>query len=47
LVTPGHLSTNPRLVKEADALAAAGYQVSVVSARFICLLRFRFVKELL
>lgn len=35
LVTPGHLSTNPRLVKEADALAAAGYQVSVVSARFI------------
>ena len=35
LVTPGHLSTNPRLVKEADALAAAGYEVSVVSARFI------------
>lgn len=35
LVTPGHLSTNPRLVKEADALVAAGYRVSVVSARFI------------
>ena len=35
LVTPGHLSTNPRLVKEADALAAAGYRVSVVAARFI------------
>lgn len=35
LVTPGHLSTNPRLVKEADALAAAGYEVNVVSARFI------------
>lgn len=35
LVTPGHLSTNPRLVKEADALAAAGYAVSIVSARFI------------
>ncbi len=33
LVTPGHLSTNPRLVKEADALAAAGYRVSVVSSR--------------
>ena len=25
LLTPGHLSTNPRLVKEADALANAGY----------------------
>jgi len=35
LVTPGHLSTNPRLVKEADALAAAGYAVSIVSSRFI------------
>jgi glycosyltransferase involved in cell wall biosynthesis len=35
LVSPGHLSTNPRLVKEADALVAAGYQVSVVAARFI------------
>lgn len=35
LVTPGHLSTNPRLVKEADALAAAGHEVSIVSARFM------------
>ncbi len=35
LVTPGHLSTNPRLVKEADALSAAGYEVSIVAARFI------------
>jgi glycosyltransferase involved in cell wall biosynthesis len=35
LVTPGHLSTNPRLVKEADALAAAGCAISIVSARFI------------
>ncbi len=35
LVTPGHLSTNPRLVKEADALMAAGHEVSIVSARFI------------
>lgn len=34
-MTPGHLSTNPRLVKEADALAATGYAVSIVSARFI------------
>jgi hypothetical protein len=35
LVTPGQLSTNPRLVKEAGALAAAGHEVSIVSARFI------------
>ena len=35
LVTTGHLSTNPRLVKEADALSAAGYEVSIVAARFI------------
>ena len=27
ILTPGHLSTNPRLVKEADALAGAGYKV--------------------
>jgi glycosyltransferase involved in cell wall biosynthesis len=35
LVTPGHLSTNPRLVKEADALAAAGYRVSIVCAEYL------------
>ncbi len=35
LVTPGHLATNPRLVKEADALHAAGYRVAVVAARFV------------
>ncbi len=34
LVTTGHLSTNPRLVKEADALAEAGYDVRVVACRF-------------
>ena len=32
LVTTGQPSTNPRLVKEADALAAAGYRVTVVGA---------------
>src|SRR6187401_1014366 len=32
LVTTGQPSTNPRLVKEADALAAAGYLVTVVGA---------------
>lgn len=34
LVSSGHLSTNPRLVKEADALHAVGAQVTVVSAPF-------------
>jgi glycosyltransferase involved in cell wall biosynthesis len=31
LITPGHLSSTPRLVKEADALVQAGYQVHVIS----------------
>ena len=31
IVTPGHLASNPRVVKEADALHAAGYDVSVVA----------------
>ncbi len=35
LLTPGHLSTNPRLVKEADALQGAGYKVQVVATRFV------------
>lgn len=35
LVTPGHLSTNPRLVKEADALVERGCRVSIVSGRFL------------
>lgn len=30
LVTPGHLTATPRLLKEADALHAAGYRVHVV-----------------
>ncbi len=30
LVTPGYVATTPRVVKEADALAAAGYRVRVV-----------------
>jgi glycosyltransferase involved in cell wall biosynthesis len=34
LITPGHLSTNPRLVKEADALNQAGYDVVVIAADF-------------
>ena len=34
LISPGHLSTNPRLVKEAEALSSAGYIVEVISARY-------------
>lgn len=34
LVTPGQPSTNPRLVKEADALAEAGYAVQVVACKY-------------
>lgn len=33
LVTPGHIASTPRLVKNADALAAAGYRVHVVAGR--------------
>jgi siroheme synthase len=33
-VTTGHPSTNPRLVKEADALIDAGYAVHVVACKF-------------
>ncbi len=34
IVTPFHVSMNPRVVKEADALAAAGYTVSVIAPDF-------------
>lgn len=34
LLTSGHLSTNPRLVKEADALVNSGYAVSIIAADF-------------
>lgn len=34
LVTPGQPSTNPRLVKEADALVGAGAEVHVVACKF-------------
>jgi glycosyltransferase involved in cell wall biosynthesis len=35
VVTAGHLATTPRMLKAADALAEAGHQVRVVSARFV------------
>ncbi len=34
LVSPSHLSLNPRLVKEARALRAAGHMVEIVCARY-------------
>jgi hypothetical protein len=33
LITPGHVASTPRIVKEADALAEDGYEVHVVSGR--------------
>ena len=33
LITPGHLSSTPRLVKNADALLEAGYRVHVIAGR--------------
>ena len=31
LISPGHLASNPRLVKEADALYEAGFAVKVIA----------------
>lgn len=39
LISSGHLSSNPRLVKEASSLSAAGYQVCVISADYFAPLR--------
>lgn len=33
LITPGHVASTPRLVKNADALSEAGYRVHVVAGR--------------
>jgi glycosyltransferase involved in cell wall biosynthesis len=34
-MTPGHVSTNPRLVKEADALSESGHEVRVIAADYL------------
>jgi glycosyltransferase involved in cell wall biosynthesis len=34
LLSPGHLSTNPRLVKEADALTDAGHEVALITGDY-------------
>jgi glycosyltransferase involved in cell wall biosynthesis len=35
IVTTGHIGSNPRVVKEADALHDAGHEVSVIAARVL------------
>ena len=35
LVSPGHVASNPRLVKEANSLCAAGFQVRVVAGDYM------------
>ncbi len=35
LITPGHLASNPRLVKEAQALAANGYKVHLIFTQYV------------
>ncbi len=39
LVTPGHLTSTPRLLKEASALVAAGWQWSDYRLRLAAVLR--------
>ncbi|UBF28985.1 hypothetical protein K9N68_14775 [Kovacikia minuta CCNUW1] len=35
LVSPGHLASNPRLIKEANSLHAAGFQVKVIAGNYM------------
>jgi len=35
LITPGHITSNPRLVKEAQALTANGYQVHLIFTQYV------------
>ncbi len=39
LITPGHVASNPRLVKEANALFETGYQVRVVAGDYMPIIR--------
>lgn len=39
LLSPGHVASNPRLVKEANALSDAGYQVRVVAGDYMAEVR--------
>ena len=33
IITPGQIGSNPRVVKEADALVAAGHRVTVICTK--------------
>ena len=35
LITPGHIASNPRLVKEAMALSKAGYKVHIIFTQYV------------
>jgi len=35
LITPGHIASNPRLVKEAMALSQAGYKVHIIFTQYV------------
>lgn len=35
IVTPGHLTSNPRVVKEAEAFARSGFEVSIICGDYI------------
>jgi|GEM_PF-7030127 len=39
LVSPGHVASNPRLVKEANSLLQAGYEVRVVAGDMVPFVR--------
>ncbi|HKP12269.1 MAG TPA: glycosyltransferase, partial [Blastocatellia bacterium] len=39
LISPGHIASNPRLVKEADALHEAGFQVRVIASDYMEVIR--------
>lgn len=39
LITPGHISSNPRLIKEGKALSDNGYEVSIIAGQNIIKLR--------
>ena len=41
IITPGNVSSNPRVVKEADALVEAGYEVRVVAGDMVPWVRER------
>jgi len=37
-ITPGHLSSNPRLIKEAYAAANSGYEITIICSQYLAVL---------